>query len=232
MVSRDRWLEAQEAEKRFFVSNKSELRDIQKGWFLGQLSRWSGFAFSDLSIFEGKTIVEVGCGASGFISVLGGIGIDPLVAFYQKLGELSDGKANHIRGVGEFLPILNESTDVVVCYNVIDHVKNPNHVLNEIHRILKCEGLLLFQAHFFSRLYAWACNLHDRDLPHPFHITFSELKKSLRQSGFDILRGVMIRSLNGKEAQSKRRLYRLVNKLWNYDLFDHQELRIVCKRTK
>lgn len=232
MVDKDRWLKAQEAEKCFFRSNKSDLRVVQKGWFLGQLCRWSGFSFSDLSIFEGKKIIEVGCGASGFVSVLGGIGIDPLVAFYKKQKELLSRKANYIQGVGEFLPILNNSTDVVICYNVIDHVKNPNYVLNEIHRILKREGLLLFQSHTFNKLYAFACNLHDSDLPHPFHLTFSELRRLLRQSGFEILRGVMIRALKGKEEKSKRRLYRLANKLGNYDLFNHQELRIVFRRTK
>lgn len=42
-----------------------------------------------------------------------------------------------------YLPIRPSSTDVAVCASVFEHIKNLDHVLNEIHSILKEKGKLV-----------------------------------------------------------------------------------------
>ena len=39
------------------------------------------------------------------------------------------------------MPFENESFDLVVCQAVLEHVKNPKIIINEIERVLKKKGL-------------------------------------------------------------------------------------------
>lgn len=48
-----------------------------------------------------------------------------------------------INGAGERLPFQGNQFDTVVCWDVIEHVQNPEHVLHEIWRVLKPNGTLL-----------------------------------------------------------------------------------------
>jgi len=41
------------------------------------------------------------------------------------------------------LPYKNESFDIVVCVEGIEHLENPHHLVREFHRIIKDEGYLL-----------------------------------------------------------------------------------------
>lgn len=46
----------------------------------------------------------------------------------------------------EELPIESESQDLVLCTEVIEHVKNDKKVLSEIYRVLKFNGILIFSS--------------------------------------------------------------------------------------
>ena len=45
----------------------------------------------------------------------------------------------------EYIPLRNESIDSVICWSVLEHVFEPQHCVEEIYRILKPNGLGLFQ---------------------------------------------------------------------------------------
>ena len=62
-------------------------------------------------------------------------GIDPELELFQ-------GNSNCFRGVGEFLPFLDESFDAAIMISVIDHVFYPKKVMAEAYRVLKDKGFL------------------------------------------------------------------------------------------
>ncbi len=48
---------------------------------------------------------------------------------------------------GEFIPLPDQSVDAVVCTLVLCTVKNPQHILSEIYRVLKPHAKLIFIEH-------------------------------------------------------------------------------------
>lgn len=58
------------------------------------------------------------------------------------------------------LPIANESVDGVICKSVLEHVKNPFQVVEEIYRILKPRGKCFIYVPF---LFAWHSSEKDEE---------------------------------------------------------------------
>lgn len=94
----------------------------------------------------GKRVLSVGCGicaelnffrSSNFFT----LGLDPVRRFLveAKKNHYSD---NFIQTIGEKIPLRNDSFDLVLQFEVLEHVKNPRATLKETHRILKPNGLL------------------------------------------------------------------------------------------
>lgn len=102
--------------------------------------------------WTGKRVLDLGC-AGGFmaeaIAERGAkvIGIDPA----EKAIEAACGQAmrsgsgiTYDVGSGEALPYDAEQFDAVVCVDVLEHVTDLQQVLREVARVLKPEGLFLF----------------------------------------------------------------------------------------
>jgi SAM-dependent methyltransferase len=107
--------------------------------YLGQDSRW----LSD------KTVVSIGCGCTGDLAAFPAqvkIAIDPLLYVYQQLGMLvrdEVGSRTIYLSLGaENLPLVDQSADLVICRNALDHMPNPQVALNEMWRILNKDGAL------------------------------------------------------------------------------------------
>src|SRR5215207_4343939 len=112
-------------------------------------------------------ILEVGCGAQN------GIGLDPLAQYYAKLFPAWQGRALTISATGESLPLRDESFDIVLCDNVVDHAKNPRRIIEEIARVLAPGGLLYFEVNIHHSFYHAMASLHAawRALGVSFEIT-------------------------------------------------------------
>jgi SAM-dependent methyltransferase len=97
------------------------------------------------SWLEDKTVLNIGCGCTGEIAAWPAavkIAVDPLLYAYQKLGMLIDdapGTSPTVYlSVGiEGLPLLDESVDVVLCRNSLDHMPDPRVGLAQLWRVLK-----------------------------------------------------------------------------------------------
>lgn len=106
---------------------------------------------------EGKNLLDVGCGRpsdcmsdGAFLSFMGyGSGIDIAcrsIDFPFRVGS------------AENIPFPDKSFDVVTLLEVIEHVKNPESALKEIHRVLKDDGLLVMSTpdnHLVFRTMWW-----------------------------------------------------------------------------
>ena len=109
-------------------------------------------------------VVEVGSGAHGLIFYFGTerrIGVDPLTVSYRSLFPRWQGRAQTIAAVGESLPFADQSFDVVLCDNVVDHAESPRKIALELARILVPGGLLYFTVNIHHQLYAIAAGLHS-----------------------------------------------------------------------
>lgn len=108
-------------------------------------------------------VIEVGSGAHGLIFYFGashGVGVDPLAVSYRGLFPRWQDCAATIAAVGEQLPFPNESFDVVLCDNVVDHAESPQQIVAELVRILRARGLLYFTVNVHHPVYAVAAGLH------------------------------------------------------------------------
>ena len=102
--------------------------------------------------WHGETVLDLGCGGGFMAEALAErganvIGVDPVeaavVAARAHAGEA--GLAIDYRvGSGEAIPLADGSIDCVVCVDVLEHVADIDRVLDEIVRVLKPDGLFLF----------------------------------------------------------------------------------------
>lgn len=100
----------------------------------------------------GKKALEVGCGGGILCEEIAQMGfettgIDPsdhsleIARNHAKLGGLN---INYEKGTGEALPYKDASFDVVFCCDVLEHVRNLPKVISEISRVLKLDGIFIF----------------------------------------------------------------------------------------
>jgi 2-polyprenyl-6-hydroxyphenyl methylase/3-demethylubiquinone-9 3-methyltransferase len=105
-----------------------------------------------LDDFRGKCLLDVGCGGgilSEDFAVMGFAvtGLDPS-------GKLLDAARNHAlanglridyqAGYGHDLPFDNNTFDIVACCDALEHIENWQAVIGEIVRVLKDDGIFLF----------------------------------------------------------------------------------------
>jgi SAM-dependent methyltransferase len=115
-------------------------------------------------IEDDARVVEVGSGAHGLIFYFGTehrIGVDPLAVSYGSLFPQWQHRAQTVAAVGESLPFANQSFDVVLCDNVVDHAESPRKIAGELARILVPGGLLYFTVNIHHQLYSIAAGLHS-----------------------------------------------------------------------
>jgi SAM-dependent methyltransferase len=127
-------------------------------------------------ISDDMRVLEVGSGAHGLIFYFGasdGCGVDPLADEYKSLFAKWQAQARTIAAFGEQLPFEDESFDVVLCDNVVDHAESPRRILEEIVRVLAPGGLLYFTVNVHHPFYHWAATAHSwwRSVGIPLEIT-------------------------------------------------------------
>jgi len=109
-------------------------------------------------------VIEVGSGAHGLIFYFGsrrGIGVDPLAVSYGRLFPRWQHCAPTVAAAGESLPFPDQSFDVVICDNVVDHAESPARIVRELARVLKPAGLLYFTVNVHHPVYAVAAGVHS-----------------------------------------------------------------------
>jgi SAM-dependent methyltransferase len=187
---RTRWQVAQQAELAFWQNWRDvpTFRDFDVPAYWAERFQRFGLTQPEL---RSQTVVEVGCGPLGAIFYLSEcrqkVGLDPLAGkFAPQSGPYVPKHPEAVallRAIGEQLPLRSSSADVVICYNVVDHVMSPEQVLDEIARILRPAGRLFLMSHTFPAL---LCPFLGFDKPHPHHWSFERLLRTVRARGFAI----------------------------------------------
>jgi SAM-dependent methyltransferase len=94
----------------------------------------------------GKMVLSIGCGLAAELLLLrkrghNTIGLDPERNFLLK-GKNGGNADDLIQAIGEQTPLRDGIFELVMLFEVLEHVMNPALVLNEVNRILKPGGIL------------------------------------------------------------------------------------------
>lgn len=187
VASDERWTWAQRSEREYWTS----IRDNGfQGLTAAEFEAWHPIVQLWNLLFLGhsfdwyldKTVVEIGCGPLGIVSALRAgrkIGVDPLLPTYRDLWDLESHNCEYLAEQAERISLPDDSADVVICLNVLDHVQSPSRVLEEIRRILKDDGELFL-----------SLNLEDQDENcHPHGFGLERVARLLADVGFHIVKG-------------------------------------------
>jgi SAM-dependent methyltransferase len=116
------------------------------------------------NIDSSASVIEVGSGAHGLIFFFGAdcsVGVDPLAVSYRTLFPAWQGRVQTVSAFGEQLPFQDQSFDIVLCDNVVDHAESPPDIVAELVRIMKPGALLYFTVNIHHSIYSVAARAHS-----------------------------------------------------------------------
>jgi len=204
MTVTERWKEAQVAETEFWtgLSPESIQQILQVNQsYARRLQEWVPEKASPaLEIGVGG----LGVGLLGYVpSIVTRVAVDPLPqvrpscpeAMLQEILTRRDA-LQFARASGESLPFASGQFALVVCVNVLDHVREAPEVVAEIFRVLRPGGLFFLGVDTFSYfgLAKWHLltkHLHANEImvrAHPYRFLASHVADLVRASGFAPLR--------------------------------------------
>ena len=194
---KSRWLSAQTEEAKFWEGiSKTGYNNQDPAMFIEDSQKrdmLSALNFLDIpnTYWLDKTVIEFGPGPAGVIEYIDAkekIGIEPLYLEYFKMfPHLKFSKVKYFPiAAEETEQVPSQCADLVICYNMLDHVIEPSKVLHQIKRVIKSDGILLFQI-----------NVYDSDLEiqnksgvhadlHPHSFTRDSITNLLDQHGFKV----------------------------------------------
>lgn len=181
-----RWRAAQAAECQFWKRWRQipVYKDVQLEEYWKAQTELLGLEPATLA---GKTVLDLGCGPVGLINFLPVTGprraVDPLLHRYTEC--IRAHGIGFCAARGEALPFPSESMDVVLCFNVLDHVAEAGTVLEEVRRLLRPGGTLYLMVHTFP---SWLKQLLFFDRMHTYHWSRDDVRKLLESAGFRLQR--------------------------------------------
>jgi SAM-dependent methyltransferase len=89
-----------------------------------------------------QTLVDYGCGTKPYEPIF-----SPYVSEYLGLDIEDSEHVDHVLSEDGTSSLPDNTADVVLSSQVLEHVPNPELYLNEVHRILKKDGLLILSTH-------------------------------------------------------------------------------------
>jgi len=101
--------------------------------------------------FVGKTLMDIGCGPHGAIGLFEAkfkIGVDPLAKDYHQLFNLPRQDIIYLSCEAENIPLVDETVDVVISRNAIDHVDDIINTFCEIYRVLRKGGEIILSVNY------------------------------------------------------------------------------------
>jgi len=173
----ERWQMAQSIE----AEHHSHERKVQE--YERVLARY-GISRDDL---VGKNVLALGAGTGivhGIDVDCTNVAIDPLTFTFRDV--LADSSAELVTGIGEKLPFDDDTLDLIISRNVLDHTIDPRTVFEEIRRLLKPDGTFVLDVNVFLLPRAIRERLSLIDHPHPHHFSPDEVINYLESSGFDL----------------------------------------------
>ncbi len=201
-----RWEQAQENELAIWHRTVSDVADV-----LAEVAEAAAlFSFGrNNGLASGSSVLELGIGPMGigwaaFASASRAVGVDPLPQLNICTGNANvDQFVVDLQRRSEFiqadatlrLPLEDNSFDLVVCDNVVDHTQDPRAILAEARRLARQDGRLLFGVNVFSAvgILKWrqvTRRIRPQDpnvLCHPHSFLEGDVQKLLSSAGWEVI---------------------------------------------
>jgi SAM-dependent methyltransferase len=143
----------------------------------------------------GERVLDLGCGAGRFVAALRDAGADPVgveiaAAALERARAVAPGADLRLLEPDGSLPLEHGAVDLVWCSEVLEHVADGAHLLQEARRVLRPGGRILVTVPYHGRVKAAAIALLRFDAhfdPQGQHLRFftrATLAASLRAAGF------------------------------------------------
>ncbi|MFQ5729769.1 MAG: class I SAM-dependent methyltransferase [Waddliaceae bacterium] len=190
--NRSHWERAQKFEPQHWIKNKKAIchpvyRDkikLRAERLKNLLSKYVNCSSPNLRILE---IGGGGTQLTDFFPTRFKYALDPLADMYcREFGEVLNRDVVWSKGKAETLCFADQTFDLIVTRNVLDHVESLDLVLAEIHRVLKPQGRIYAAVNNFSGPLYWFRSL-VKDKEHPYTFSHAALEKYLCNAGFKIL---------------------------------------------
>ena len=150
-----------------------------------------GLSLHYFESLDSCNLLEIGCGPFGIIHFVETnglkVGVDPLAHKLVGMGFGNSKRVTHIAAIGEKLPFSNEAFDIIICFNVLDHVAEPKQLLEECKRVIRPGGILILNVNVLPQylrtlrpIFGWL------DHPHPHHWSFHQIIYMLDLAGYEI----------------------------------------------
>lgn len=196
--SNDRWNKAQDWELKFWLKTTRNGDD----WNLWWLNKFDNYKSITGKKFD--SLLEVGCGPyaknteyfiNNFPEIKRVSLLDPLLDtflqnnFYVKqLKERTNASVSSV-ALEDYNP--QEKFDVVICINVLDHVKNTDLCMENIYNSLNEKGILILGQDLTSEEDLRRCPATVNDVGHPIKLDQSYLYKVLSNKTKDIYNKIL-----------------------------------------
>ena len=144
-------------------------------------------------------VLDVGCGIGGHLACLNSASIELRVGVDPGFSGLIKGRRlfpdiNFVNSSGYALPFQDQTFDLVICIDVIEHVASPDELLKEIYRVLRTRGTLFLQtpnypAKRFFDIWHWLRRTRrtaSDDSTHVTKLNASRLIGLVRRAGFAV----------------------------------------------
>ena len=145
-------------------------------------------------------ILDLGCGptcAGRLFNVGSKTFLDPLMDSYLKTYPEKIPEGEKLCCPAENIPKKDESFDVVISFNALDHMISPDRVLSEIRRVLKKDGTFLLGIFLHPapiallRRFVENCLPFLREDAHPYSYTLATIRELLGEH-FNVVKEIRV----------------------------------------
>jgi len=153
-------------------------------WHLGRLRIIKTYVTRALQEKQKVKIMNVGCGTGGTIDMLEKFGtVDNVDISEDAIKYMKQNGYTRITKVDDIkLPFKNKSYDMVVAFDVLEHIENQTGAMKEWNRILKDDGVVVITV----PAYQWLWSDHDKSLYHQRRYTTGRIKQVAAEGGFKV----------------------------------------------
>jgi len=189
-----RWRKAQVYEKQWW---EGRMEALDLGYYQAYADELRRELTGLIVITKQTAVLEIGSGPAGILTHLDcerKCAIDPLENFYAavpKFAGFRDRRVRYYAGQAEALPFEDNTFDLIINDNVLDHCENPQRVLQEMHRVLKTNGRVYFRMvtyHAWGKFVRVLLERFQIDHGHPYTFSKTDLISAFQKAGFQILK--------------------------------------------